>query len=90
MREIADLRAQVRQLQRDNAKLQVAPTPSSENPVEAPLEPSTSVKEASAKKEPNAKKETSEEAEGSEDLYVVTCFSDRDKLLNLPDVKKEG
>ena len=27
---------------------------------------------------------------GSEDLYVVTCFSDRDKLLNLPDVKKEG
>ena len=29
-------------------------------------------------------------AEGSEDLYVVTCFSDRDKLLNLPDVKKEG
>ena len=68
MREIADLRAQVRQLQRDNAKLQVAPTPSSENPVEAPLEPSTSVKEASAKKEPNAKKETSEEAEGSEDL----------------------
>ena len=29
-------------------------------------------------------------AEGSEDLYVVTCFSDRNKLLNLPDVKKEG
>ena len=29
-------------------------------------------------------------AEGSEALYVVTCFSDRDKLLNLPDVKKEG
>ena len=29
-------------------------------------------------------------AQGSEDLYVVTCFSDRDKLLNLPDVKKEG
>ena len=29
-------------------------------------------------------------AEGSEDLYVVTCFSDRDKLLNLPDVKKEA
>ena len=27
---------------------------------------------------------------GSEALYVVTCFSDRDKLLNLPDVKKEG
>ena len=29
-------------------------------------------------------------AEGIEALYVVTCFSDRDKLLNLPDVKKEG
>ncbi len=29
-------------------------------------------------------------AEGGEDLYVVTCFSDRDKLLTLPDVKKEG
>ena len=29
-------------------------------------------------------------AQGSEDLYVVTCFSDRDKLLNLPDVEKEG
>ena len=29
-------------------------------------------------------------ADGGEDLYVVTCFSDRDKLLNLPDVKKEG
>lgn len=29
-------------------------------------------------------------AEGSEDLYVVTCFSDRDKLLTLPDVKKEA
>jgi UDP-N-acetylmuramyl tripeptide synthase len=27
---------------------------------------------------------------GGEDLYVVTCFSDRDKLLNLPDVHKEG
>jgi lipid II isoglutaminyl synthase (glutamine-hydrolysing) len=27
---------------------------------------------------------------GSEDLYVVTCFSDRDKLLDLPDVKKEA
>ncbi len=27
---------------------------------------------------------------GSEALYVVTCFSDRDKLLNLPDVKKGG
>ena len=26
---------------------------------------------------------------GSEPLYVVTCFSDRDKLLNLPDVRKE-
>ena len=25
------------------------------------------------------------EAEGSEDLYVVTCFSDRDKLLSLVD-----
>ena len=29
-------------------------------------------------------------AEGSEDLYVVTCFSDRDKLLDLPAVKKEA
>jgi hypothetical protein len=29
-------------------------------------------------------------AAGSEDLYVVTCFSDRDKLLDLPDVHKEG
>jgi hypothetical protein len=29
-------------------------------------------------------------AEGSEELYVVTCFSDRDKLMNLPDVKKEA
>ena len=27
------------------------------------------------------------EADGSEELYVVTCFSDRDKLLGL--VKKE-
>ena len=27
---------------------------------------------------------------GDEDLYVVTCFSDRDKLLNLPAVKKEA
>ncbi len=26
---------------------------------------------------------------GEEDVYVVTCFSDRDKLLNLPIVKKE-
>ena len=30
------------------------------------------------------------EASGGEDLYVVTCFSDRDKLLDLPDVKKEA
>jgi hypothetical protein len=29
-------------------------------------------------------------AAGSEDLYVVTCFSDRDKLLDLPNVHKEG
>ena len=29
-------------------------------------------------------------AEGREDLYVVTCFSDRDKLLDLPAVKKEA
>ena len=29
-------------------------------------------------------------AEGSEDLYVVTCFSDRDKLLDLPAVQKEA
>ncbi len=28
--------------------------------------------------------------EGGEDLYVITCFSDRDKLLTLPDVKKEA
>ena len=28
------------------------------------------------------------EADGSEDLYVVTCFSDRDKLL--AHVEKEG
>ena len=28
--------------------------------------------------------------EGDEDLYVVTCFSDRDKLLDLPAVKKEA
>ena len=27
---------------------------------------------------------------GDEDLYVVTCFSDRDKLLDLPAVKKEA
>ena len=27
-------------------------------------------------------------AEGTEDLYVVTCFSDRDKLL--AHVEKEG
>ncbi len=25
-----------------------------------------------------------------QDLYVVTCFSDRDKLLDLPAVKKEA
>ena len=29
------------------------------------------------------------QADGEEDVYVVTCFSDRDKLLNLPIVKKE-
>ena len=29
-------------------------------------------------------------AEGSEDLFVVTCFSDRDKLMNLSDVRKEA
>ena len=29
-------------------------------------------------------------AEGGEDLYVVTCFSDRDKLLDLPAVQKEA
>lgn len=29
------------------------------------------------------------ESQGDEDLYVVTCFSDRDKLLDLPCVKKE-
>ena len=29
-------------------------------------------------------------SQGSEDLYVVTCFSDRDKLLDLPAVKKEA
>ena len=28
--------------------------------------------------------------DSGEDLYVVTCFSDRDKLLDLPDVKKEA
>ena len=28
-------------------------------------------------------------ADGEEDVYVVTCFSDRDKLLDLPIVKKE-
>lgn len=27
---------------------------------------------------------------GDEALYVVTCFSDRDKLLDLPAVKKEA
>ncbi len=30
----------------------------------------------------------SEEDDG--ELYVVTCFSDRDKLLNLPEIRKEG
>jgi len=30
------------------------------------------------------------EQSGDEELYVVTCFSDRDKLLNLPAVKKEA
>ena len=30
------------------------------------------------------------EDHGGEDLYVVTCFSDRDKLLDLPAVKREG
>ena len=29
-------------------------------------------------------------ADGSEDVYVVTCFSDRDKLLDLPAVQKEA
>lgn len=29
-------------------------------------------------------------AQGSEDLYVVTCFSDRDKLLNLPGCGEGG
>jgi UDP-N-acetylmuramyl tripeptide synthase len=29
-------------------------------------------------------------AEGREDLYVITCFSDRDKLLDLPAVNKEA
>ena len=29
-------------------------------------------------------------AQGSEELFVVTCFSDRDKLLDLPCVKKEA
>ena len=29
------------------------------------------------------------QSDGEEDVYVVTCFSDRDKLLNLPIVKKE-
>ena len=29
-------------------------------------------------------------AKGDEELYVVTCFSDRDKLLDLPCVKKEA
>ena len=29
-------------------------------------------------------------AQGGEDLYVVTCFSDRNKLLDLPAVKKEA
>ena len=28
--------------------------------------------------------------EGNEDLYVVTCFSDRDKLMTLSDVRKEA
>ncbi len=30
------------------------------------------------------------ESRGDEDVYVVTCFSDRDKLLDLPAVKKEA
>ena len=30
------------------------------------------------------------EGQGSEDIYVVTCFSDRDKLLDLPAVEKEA
>ena len=29
-------------------------------------------------------------SQGSGELYVVTCFSDRDKLLDLPAVKKEA
>ena len=28
--------------------------------------------------------------QGEEELYVVTCFSDRDKLLECPSVKREG
>ena len=28
--------------------------------------------------------------DGEEDVYVVTCFSDRDKLLECPSVKREG
>ena len=34
--------------------------------------------------------EKSGEEKGDEALYVVTCFSDRDKLLDLPCVKKEA
>ena len=30
------------------------------------------------------------EQQGAEDVYVVTCFSDRDKLLDLPAVRKEA
>ena len=28
--------------------------------------------------------------ERSEDVYVITCFSDRDKVLDLPEAKKEA
>ena len=40
--------------------------------------------------EPDIRKAAEElAAQGSEELFVVTCFSDRDKLLDLPCVKKE-
>ena len=44
------------------------------------------IREAAAFLETHAGQDLS----GSEDLYVVTCFSDRDKLLTLPCVKKEA
>ena len=41
--------------------------------------------------EPDIRKAAEElAAQGSEELFVVTCFSDRDKLLDLPCVKKEA